>query len=43
MILLKELMKLNINTDTIIKNIKLAELNIKIATTFLNINTLKII
>ena len=33
---LKQLIKLNINTDTMIKNAKLAELNISIATVFLN-------
>ena len=42
-IFLKEFTKLNVNTDTIIKNVKLAELNIGIATVFLNTQTLKII
>ena len=32
-----------LNTDMIIKNVRLAELNIIIATVFLNIKTLKII
>ena len=32
---LKELIKLNVNVDTMIKNVKLAELNISIATAFL--------
>ena len=35
-IFLKELIKLNLNTDTVTKNVKLAELNISIATVFLN-------
>ena len=30
-----------VNTDTVIKNVKLAELNINIATVFLNTQTLK--
>ena len=42
-IFLKEFVELNINTDTMIKNVKLAELNINIATAFLNTQTLKII
>ena len=33
-IFLKELIKFNSNTDTMIKNVKLAELNINIATVF---------
>ena len=33
---LKEFIKLNVNTDTMIKTVKLAELNISIATAFLN-------
>ena len=35
-IFLKESIKLNINLDTTIKNVKLAELKISIATVFLN-------
>ena len=35
-ILLKEFIKLNENTDMIIRNLKLAELNIKIASAFTN-------
>ena len=42
-ILLKEFIKLNENTDMIIRNLKLAELNIKTASAFANIKTLKII
>ena len=38
---LKEFINLNVNMDTIIKNTKLAELNISIATVFLNTQTLK--
>ena len=34
--LLKEFIKLNENTDMIIRNLKLAELNIKIASAFAN-------
>ena len=40
--LLKELIELNVNLDTI-KNVKLVELNISIATVFLNMQTLKMI
>ena len=35
-ILLREFIKLNLNTGTIIKNVKPAELNAKIGTAFLN-------
>ena len=35
-IFLKEFIKLNVNTDTMIKNLKLAELNVSIANFFLN-------
>ena len=42
-IFLKEFIKLNVNMDTIVKNVKLAEWNISIATVFLNIETLKVI
>ena len=42
-IFLKEFIKLNVNTDTKIKNVKLAELNISIVTVFLNSQPLKII
>ena len=37
--LLKESIKLNINTNTMIKNVKLAELNINFLTAFLNTKT----
>ena len=42
-IFVKEFRELNVNTDMMIKNVKLAELNISIATIFLNIQTLKMI
>ena len=42
-IFLKKFIKLNANTNTMIKNVKLAKLNIKIATVLLNTQTLKII
>ena len=42
-ILLKEFIKLNVNTDTMIKNVKLAELDISISTVFLNTQTSKMI
>ena len=42
-IFLKEFIKLNVNMDTMIKNVKLAELNINIAITFFNTRTLKMI
>ena len=42
-IFLKEFIKLNVNTDTITKNLKIAELNISIATLFLNTQILKMI
>ena len=42
-IFLKEFIKLNLNTDTMIKNVKFVELNINIATGFLNTQTLKMI
>ena len=42
-IFLKVFIKLNVNTDTMIKNLKIAELYIKIATVFLNTQTLKMI
>ena len=35
-IFLKEFINVNFNTDTMIKNVKLAEININIATVFLN-------
>ena len=41
--ILKEFMKLNVNTNTMIKNVKYAELNRKIESTFLNTQTLKAI
>ena len=37
-IFLKEFIKLNVNTDTVVQNVKLVESNIKIATAFLNTN-----
>ena len=42
-IFMTEFMKLNVNMNTIIKNVKLVELNIRIATIFLNTQTLKMI
>ena len=42
-ILVKEIIKLNVNTDTMTQNVKLMELNTKIVTAFLNTQTLKII
>ena len=42
-IFLKEFIKLNVNTDTITKNVKIAELNISIATLFSNTQILKMI
>ena len=42
-IFLKELIKLNVNMGTIIKNVKLVELIVNVATAFLNTQTLKII
>ena len=38
-----EFIKLNVNMNTMIKNVKIAELNINIATAFLNTQTLKMI
>ena len=42
-IFLKEFIKLNVNRNTMMKNVKLAELNVNIATVFLNTQTLKMI
>ena len=42
-IFLKEVRKLNVTIDMMIKNVKLEELNISIATVFLNTQTLKMI
>ena len=42
-IFLKEFIKLNVSTRTMIENVKLVELNINIATVFLNTKTLKMI
>ena len=42
-IFLKEFIKLNVNMDTMIKNVKLAELNISILTVFLNAQILKMV
>ena len=39
----KEFIKLNINTDIMIKYVTLVELNTKIASVFLNAQTLKMI
>ena len=41
--MLKEFIKLNVIRDMMIKNVKLVELNTKIASAFLNTQTLKII
>ena len=43
LILLKEFIKLNLNTNMMIKNVKLVELDTKIATAFWNRKTLKMI
>ena len=40
---LKDFIKLNVNWNMIVKNVKLVELNITIATVFSNIQTLKMI
>ena len=40
---LKEFLELNVNADMMIKNVKLVELNVNIATVFLNVQTLKLI
>ena len=42
-IVIKKLIALNVNWDTIIKNVKLAELHTKYVTVFLNTQTLKMI
>ena len=42
-ILLKDFIELNVNTDIMATNVKLVELNISIVTVFLNMQTLKII
>ena len=42
-IFLKEFIKLNVNRNTMMRNVKLAELNVNIATVFLNTQTLKMI
>ena len=42
-IILREFIELNVNSDMTIKNMKHAELNISIATFFLNTQTLKMI
>ena len=42
-IFLKDFFELNVNTTMTIKDVKLVELNINIATVFLNIQILKII
>ena len=39
----EETHKINVNTDTMIKDVKLAELDINIAPVFLNTRTLKMI
>ena len=40
-IFLKEFIAFNVNTDTMIKNVRLVELKISIATVFLNIQNLR--
>ena len=42
-IFLKEFIELNVNTDMMITNVRLVELNISIVTVFLNTQILKII
>ena len=42
-IFLKEFINLNVNTDKMIKNVKLAQLNISVATVLLNTQTLMMI
>ena len=42
-ILLKKFIELNVNTDMMIKNVKLVELNISLVTVFLNRQMLKVI
>ena len=42
-IFLKEFMELNVSMDMMIKNVKLVELNISIATVFLNTDIFKMI
>ena len=42
-VFLKEFIKLNVNSDTTIKNVILVELHMKYATVFLNTQTLKMI
>ena len=42
-IFLKEFIKLNVKMDTMIKNLKIPELNTNIATIFLNTQALKMI
>ena len=42
-VFLKEFIELHVNTDMMIKNVKLVELNIRIETVFLNVQTLKVI
>ena len=40
---MREFIKLNVNTDALIKNMKLAELNISIATFLVNTHILEMI
>ena len=42
-IFMNEFVELNVNLDTMTKNMKIVELNISFATVFLNIQTLKMI
>ena len=42
-IFLKEIIKINVDTETMINNVKFVELNINIATVFLKKQTLKMI
>ena len=39
----EQIQKLNVNSDMVIKNVKHVELNISIATVFLNIKSLKMV
>ena len=40
---MKEFLELNVNSDTVMKNVKRVELNISILTVFLNTQVLEII
>ena len=43
MIFLKEFIELNVNSDTMMKNVKHVELNASTVTVFLNIKTLEMV